>query len=122
MLGCGTVIASSPERSLVRITREKCSGCPGVCMRFGKKDAELWLDEQIPLGAEVEIESSPYALVGGTLITLGIPLLVAGFIYLVTQSWMYTLGATLLSILFAIGCCRTEKFRLLLVPRVRNVV
>lgn len=91
-------------------------------MRLGKKDTELWLEEQIPVGAKVEIESSPYALAIGTMTVLGFPLVTAGFIQFLISSWMITFVAVFMSVVLAIGCCRTEKFRLLLVPRVRNVV
>ena len=91
-------------------------------MRFAKGDSELWLDEQFPIGTQVEIETPSYALALGTTITLGMPLIAAGAVYYFSSSWMLTLGAVLLSIVLALVCCRTEKFRLLLVPRVRNVV
>lgn len=91
-------------------------------MRFAKGDSELWLEEQIQVGTKVEIETSPFALAVGTAITLGMPLVTAGAVYYFSGSWMVTAGATVLSFLLARACCRTEKYRLLLVPRVRNVV
>jgi hypothetical protein len=91
-------------------------------MRFAKGNTELWLDKQFPIGTQVEIETSSYALAIGTSITLGIPLVAAGTSYYLSGSWILTLGAVLLSAILVLMCCRTEKFRLLLVPRVRNVV
>lgn len=122
LLGCGTVVATAPNGSLVRVTREKCVGCPGACLRFAKGDSELWLEEQFQVGTKVEIETSSVALVVGTSITMGMPLITAGATYYFSSSWMITAGATFLSVLLVLACCRTEKFRLLLVPHVRNVV
>ncbi len=122
LLGCGTVVATASNRSLVRVTREKCVGCPGACMRFTKGDSELWLDEQLQVGTKVEIETSSVALVVGTSITMGMPIIAAGAAYYFSGSWMITAGVAFLSVLLALACCRTEKFRVLLVPHVRNVV
>lgn len=91
-------------------------------MLFPRQDAELWLEEQIPLGAKVEIETSSLSLVVGTLITLGIPLGVASVVFYLSSSWTITASAVMLSFVLAIACCKTEKFRLLLVSRVRKVV
>ena len=91
-------------------------------MRFAKGDSELWLDEQFPIGTQVELETSAHALAIGTSITLGVPMITAGAAYYFSSSWLLTLGAVVLSIVLVLTCCRTEKFRLLLVPRVRNVV
>lgn len=122
LLGCGTVVATAPNRSLVRITREKCVGCPGACMRFAKGDSELWLEEQFQIGTKVEIETSSMGLAIGTSVTLGMPLITAGAAFYLSSSWLLTAGATLLSVFLALSCCRTKKFSLLLVSQVRNVV
>lgn len=119
LLGCGIVVATDNGKSLVRFAREYCDGCPGSCRLITNRDVELWLDEQLSVGAEVEVKTSSSSLTLGTVVTMGFPLICALVVLYAFQSWLSALLALALGVLAAVGYCRSRSFSLLMRPRVR---
>ncbi len=119
LLGCGTVIASENGKSKVRFARKYCDGCPGSCRLITNRDVELWLDEKLSIGADVEVETSPASLALGTAIALGFPLFCALAVFYFLESWSLALVALALAAIAAIGYCRSRRFSVMLRPRVR---
>ncbi|MCY4143080.1 MAG: SoxR reducing system RseC family protein [Gammaproteobacteria bacterium] len=119
LLGCGTVIASENGKSKVRFARNYCDGCPGSCRLISNRDVELWLDEKLSIGDDVEVETSPASLTLGTAIALGFPLFFALAVFYFFESWSLALLALVLAAIAAIAYCRSSQFSAMLRPRVR---
>ena len=121
LFGCGTVIATDRERSLIKLVSEPCDGCPGTCRRFGGKDIEIWLDNSLRIGTRVEIETSPAALLLGTSVTLGLPLALSLSVAVLFQSWLAAGIVFAASIGVAIAWCRGNAFSRMLRPRIKSL-
>lgn len=110
---CGTVVAQSSDRVIVRIEHEGCTNCTGNCVRFGIPSKIEALGSE-PIGVRVLVTASSRNLLVASLIVLGFPIAIAVLAVVIWQSVVAVVGGLALSLLVVYSITRLKFFPKLL--------